>query len=465
MNKMQFIKTTLTLFAVIAMSFTMNAQCGIFTDSPKEEDGLVAHSLYRDAVKANDLDGAFENWKKAFEIAPAANGKNHLHFSDGRKIYRNFFDKETDEAKKKDYVAKVLSLYDGQIGCYGEKGQDVFLIGRKGYDMYYYYTKYIGDDPYGTIHEVLKSAVEKGGNNIEDILLVPYAGVVVNLFTNEKISKEGARAVYDQLNGIADHNIANNKAVADRFSQAKLSMNQTFAKIENNIFDCAYFKAKVRPEYDAAPNDPAVLESLIRILKRQGCEETDAFLVELEGKWAQYAAAENAKRQEEFNANNPNVMAKKFYDAGDYNGAIAKYNEALAQESDPSKQAGYKFSIASIQGRKLKQYSKARSTALEAARLRPGWGNPFMLIADLYATSASRCGDDWDNRMAVLAAIEMYRKAKSTDPSVSDDANKKIGRYLNARPAKQEGFMRKVSEGDRVKVGCWIGETVTVKFK
>jgi len=464
-NKMQLIKSTLFLFAVLAISYTSNAQCGIFTDSPKGQDGMVAHNIYRDAVKAKDYAGALENWKKAFEIAPAANGKNHLHYSDGRKIYKSLLESETDEAKKKAYVNTILSLYDGQITCYGTKGQDVFLRGRKAYDMYYYYTKYLGDDPYGLIRGELKTTFEKGGNDVEDILLDPYAGVIVNLFTNEKVTKEEARAIYEQLNAVADYNIANNAAKAERFTAAKKSMNQTFAKIENHIFDCEYFKVKMRPEYDAAPNDPVVLENLIRTLKRQGCQESDDFMKELEGKWAKYAAAENASRKAEFEANNPNVMAKKMYDAGDYNGAIAKYEEALTQETDPSKKAGYKFSIASIQGRKMKQYSKARSSALEAASLRPGWGDPYMLIGDLYATSASRCGDDWNNRMAVLAAIEMYQKAKSTDSSVTDDANKKIGRYLDARPAKQEGFMRKVKEGDRESVGCWIGGTVTVKFK
>jgi len=134
-------------------------------------------------------------------------------------------------------------------------------------------------------------------------------------------------------------------------------------------------------------------------------------------------------------------------------------------ETDQSKKAGYQFSIASIQGRKLKQYSKARTSARAAAKMRSGWGDPYMLIGDLYATSASRCGDDWNQRLAVLAAIEMYGRAKSVDPGVAADASKKIGRYLSARPTQEEGFMRGVKSGNTAKVGCWIGETVTVKFK
>lgn len=468
MDLRQLFKGTFLLLAALMVSNTLTAQCGTFSESPKEEDGMIAHSLYRDAVKADKLEDAFANWKTAYEIAPAANGSNYLHFSDGRKIHRHFFDNATDAAKKKEHVDIILSLYDGQMKCYGEayeKGQDTYLLGRKGYDMFYYFTDYLGDNPYQSVVDVLAMAVDKGGNSIEDIILVPYANSVVQLFAKEKMTKEKARTIYTQLNTIADENIANNKKSGDRFKAAKAAMNQEFAQIEYHIFDCDYFTAKLKPEYATKSSDPVFLEEAIKTLKRQGCEDSNPFLVELEGKWSVYAAEINAQRQAEFEANNPAVMASKLYKSGDYAGAIAKYEEAMAAETDQSKKAGYQFSIASIQGRKLRQYSTARASARAAASMRPGWGDPYMLIADLYATSASSCGDDWNQRLAVLAAIEMYGKAKSIDSSVASDASNKIGRYLAARPNQEEGFMRGVKEGQSATVGCWIGETVTIKFK
>ena len=468
MDMRQLFKTAFFLLTTLLLSNTLIAQCGTFKESTKEEDGMIAHSLYRDAVKAKNFEEAFPNWKKAYEIAPAANGKNHLHYSDGRKIHRYFFDKASDATEKQKHVDAILRLYDEQLQCYGDaykKGQDSYLLGRKGYDMFYYFTDYLGDKPYQKVMETLKMAVEKGGNNIEDIVLVPYAGAVVQLFAKDNISKEDARAIYTQLNKIADYNIADNAKSAERFKASKAAMNQEFAQIEYHIFDCDYFVNKLKPEYATKSEDPAFLEEAIKTLKRQGCETSNPFLAELESKWAKYAAEINAKRQAEFEANNPAVVANKLYKSGDYKGAIAKYEEAMAAETDPHKKAGYQFSIASIQGRKLKQYSKARQNARAAAKMRSGWGAPYMLIADLYASSASKCGDDWNQRLAVLAAIEMYTKAKAIDPSVADEASKKIGRYLAARPEKQEGFMRGVKEGQKTKVGCWIGETVTVKFK
>ncbi len=445
-------------------SVALSAQCSTFDESPKGEDGLVAHQLYRDAVKAGDLMGAYENWEKAYTIAPAANGKNYLHYADGRKILKIKFDESSDEAQKQELLDRILKLYDEQITCYGEDGQEAYLTGRKAYNVFYYYQKYV-PNPDDMLQGALEKTVKLAGNDIEDIILVPYATVVVNQFANEKMDKAAARGVYDELNAIADYNIANNAAVADRWTQAKDAMNGVFNRIERNIFDCDYFVNKLEPAYRQDADNIELIESTIRDLKRQGCDDTVPLLKELEGKYAVWAQKENASRVAEFEANNPASIAKKLYDQGDNAGAIAKYQEAADAETDPEKKAGYMFSIASIQGRKLKQYSTARSTALAAAKMRPNWGRPYMLIGDLYASSARSCGNDWNQRMAVLAAIDKYAYGRSIDPSVADEAGNKIGKYAGSKPEKKDGFMQGIKEGDTAKVGCWIGETVRVSFK
>lgn len=445
-------------------SVALSAQCGTFDESPKGEDGLVAHQLYRDAVKAKDLAGAYENWEIAYSVAPAANGKNYLHYADGRTILTDKFGKSTDEAEKQKLVDRILKLYDEQVTCYGENGQEAFLLGRKAYDVFYYYQKYVAE-PDDMLQGLLEKTVKLAGNDIEDIILVPYATVVVNQFAAEKMDKAAARGVYDQLNAITDHNIANNAASGARFKQAKESMNGVFAKIERNIFDCAYFVKKLEPAYRQDAENIQVIENTIRELKRQGCEASEPLLAELEGKYAAWAQKENANRIAEFEANNPASIAKKLYDQGDNAGAIAKYQEAADAETNPEKKAGYMFSIASIQGRKMKKYSKARSTALAAAKMRPNWGRPYMLIGDLYASSARSCGSDWNQRLAVLAAIDKYSYARSIDPSVASEAGNKIGKYAASKPEKKDGFMQGIKAGDTAKVGCWIGETVRVSFK
>jgi len=456
-----------TLCLIVALQFTATssyAQCGTFVDSSQEDEGLEAHNLYRDAVKAGDFEGAYDNWMKAYTIAPAANGKNHLHYSDGRKILKNKFEKAPDEAAKQEAVNTILKLYDEQIQCYGKNGQDAYLTGRKAYNSFYYYKKYLQDSDQ-VIFDMCKLTVEKAGNNLEDIVLVPYASVVVNLFAAEKIDKAGARAVHSKLNEIADHNIANNAKSGERFKAAQASMNGTFAKIEAHIFDCDYFVNKVRPDYEADPDTPANLEKIIRVLKRRGCDETEPFLVELEGKYKAYADAENARRKADWQANNPAVIAKRLRDSGDYDGAIAKYQEAVDKAGSDGDKAPYILRIAQIEYSNKKNYGKARTLAKQAAGMKSGWGSPYMMLGDIYARMSKRCKEDWDTRLAILAALDKYRKAKSVDPSVADEANKRIRTYSAAKPEKSEGHMRGVDAGQVVTCGCGVGESVKVSFK
>ena len=137
---------------------------------------------------------------------------------------------------------------------------------------------------------------------------------------------------------------------------------------------------------------------------------------------------------------------------------------AIDQETDNAKKAKHHFSIASILFRKLKRYNDARKEAKVAASLNPSFGRPHMLIGDMYATTARSCGDSWNQRLAILAAVDKYNKAASVDPSAADEAKSKAGKYRSSFPAKDEGFMRGVKAGTTQKVGCWIGETVRVRF-
>ena len=442
---------------------TAFAQCGKFKDTPKESEALEAHVLYRDAIKMKDYDGAFENWKIAYELAPAADGKRASHFSDGIVIYKHKVENEADATKRKEYYDIIMRLYDEQVKCYGNES---FVYGRKAFDMFYG----VGADGQKVTSDImdtkktLEQSVAKGGKSTEYVVMVPYATVVAQLFTDEKMDKATARSVYNQLNEICDHNIEKNAKLKAQYEYAKSSMNQVFGGIEYYIFDCAYFKEKYKPQFETDSDNPEFLKEAIQTLKRQGCDSTDVFLAQLEEKWSKYADEENAKIKAEFLQNNPGSWAKELYDAGDYDGAITKYKEAIEGESDASKQAGYYFSIASIQFRKQKSYSSARETAYKAAKLRPGWGRPYMLIGDMYGSSARSCGDSWNQRLAILAAMDKYGYAKSIDSEVAEEASSKLSKYYSSMPEKQEGFMRGVKAGQSVKVGCWIGESVKVRF-
>ncbi len=451
------------------------AQCSTWNDLENRDYLEGQHSVYRSLVKTNNFAEAMPVWKEVYEAAPAADGKRDFHYTDGIKMYMSQHEAETDETKKAKQAANIIRLYDEAAVCYEQQAiflakcgdnQDCYnkrigwLMGRKGYDMYYQLRASYEDNM-----KAFQKAVDLGGNDVEYIVFAPYGAIAVYQFKNGAIDKETARDVHRTLNEIAEYNIANNERYGAAYKQAIEAMNGSFVEIERDIFDCDYFKSKYIEDYRDNP-DPESAKNLYNLLKLRGCptDDSDAFMVELKQTYEDWAAEENAKKKAEFEANNPGILANKAYKAGDYQGALDKYEEAINGEGDPVQKSMYHFSRASILFRKLKQYNKARSEAREAIKLNPNFGRAYSLVGDMYATTARSCGDSWNQRLAILAAVDKYSKAKSVDAKIADEVNKKIGKYRASFPPKDEGFMRGVKVGTTERVGCWIGESVKVRF-
>ncbi len=470
---MKFTKLALVILSISLFSQGLIAQCTTWANLDNREYLEGQHSVYRGLVKSENYTEALAPWKTVYEAAPAADGKRDFHYTDGITIYKALLEKEADAAKKQEYIDIVLRLYDEAIACYEAKAislkggtDEVYatrisdLYARKGYDMYYYFRT-----PYPETMTALQESLDKGGMNAPYTVIAPYADIAVYQFTNEAIDKAEARQIHDALIALAEENESNGNQYATYYTQAKEAAIGKFREIEDYIFDCDYFKELWMPEYEENKDDPQYAKDLYNKLRQRGCEDGDPFLDELKKKYEVWAAAENARIKAEYEANNPGIQAKKAYDAGDFDGAIAKYRDAISNADSNDDKASYHFSIASILFRKKKQYGTARSEARTAAELRPNWGRPYMLIGDMYATGARNCGDSWNQRLAILAAVDKYSYAKSIDPEVADEADNKIGRYRSSYPMKDEGFMRGVKAGQSQTVGCWIGETVKVRFQ
>ena len=83
----KMLRVVFLLAGVLYLATPMNAQCGTFADASDPNQAEEFHVLYRQDVK-NNPEAAFENWQKAYEAAPAADGTRDFHFTDGIKIYK-----------------------------------------------------------------------------------------------------------------------------------------------------------------------------------------------------------------------------------------------------------------------------------------------------------------------------------------------------------------------------------------
>ncbi|MCO6475758.1 MAG: hypothetical protein J5I94_04015 [Phaeodactylibacter sp.] len=461
----------ISFIAFVLLSFSsasLMAQCETWNNSPKKEEAENAHVLYRGIVKGKDaaeleqlsaeeFKMAYNNWKKAYDIAPAADGQRPSHYSDGRNLLKVKYKRATDEAEKKEIAAKILELYDQQAQCYEN---EAFLMGRKAFDMFYM-------PEYGyreSTYEAFKKALELGGMDSEYILLEPMAQILVYFYKSDKVDQVEAQRVYTQLEEIADYNVENNERFGQYYESSKARMSAHFKEIEDEVFDCTYFKKKLLPQYEENKDSLKIIQYVYVKLRQQGCDTTEAKMMEIRSTYEALAARINAELEVERRKNNPCYDASQLQQEGEYSRALTRYEECLETTTDAEARAQVYYSIASIKLYRQNNTGGAVSAARQAASLKSGWGRPYLLIGDAYAKMGRNC-DDWESRLAVLAAIEKYAYARSIDPEVADDANKRIGQYSDAMPARQDGFMRGLKEGQSVSVGCGIGETVKLRFK
>jgi tetratricopeptide (TPR) repeat protein len=479
MIKMSTKISSLVGLMIIALTSVSMGQevCKTWNDSPQKEEGENAHSVYRQALKTGDWQLAYENWQIAYEIAPAADGKRDFHFTDGIKIYQQFMKESQDEAKKAEYKKEIIRLYKECAACYEAKVIEMndcddacykakvgYFMGRLGYEMFYNLNA-----PYEKNYEVFAKAINYNKVGAEYIVLEPMAHIAVYQYQQGKLDKDQMVELYDNLMALADYNIENDVQYGEYYESTKIRTQSVFKQVEKEIFDCDYFKENLVPKYEANPEDFEVLKYVYSKLKTQGCAPDDPVLMKIKREYEILAKDYNASVLEEYEANNPHVKAKRLYDEGKYKEAIKEYEKAVAKaeaEGNVDKQGEYYFRIASIQGRKLKSFESARSNARKAAKYKENWGRPYMLIGDLYAMSSRSCGKTrWEHTLAVLAAIDKYYYAKSIDPEVADEASSRMAKYNGSKPDKEEGFMMGYQKGQKLKVPCWIGETITLRFK
>ena len=94
--------------------------------------------------------------------------------------------------------------------------------------------------------------------------------------------------------------------------------------------------------------------------------------------------------------------------------AVEFYLYAFEGEEDELNKAQYAFRLAQTHAAMSKNKT-AKSYALKALSLRSGWGDPYILIGDLYAKTSRKCGElktEFLKRVGYWAAIDKYEKAK-----------------------------------------------------
>jgi tetratricopeptide (TPR) repeat protein len=465
---------------LVSFSSQLSAQCESWEAHPDgKESAMEQHVIYRRLFEAKKYDEAFPLWEKLFAYVTTPKESKSVHFLDGITMYKVMAKAEKDKEKKKVLVEKMMKLYDDMAGCLGEKSTD---RAYEGYNIYYV------RGPKALAIKMFEKSIELGKKETHNMVLVPMAQLTVSMFmrNNPDYNDDYMRKLYETLKGIVDYNVEKKSKDAAAYQTKWEKVNKEFGKIGDKIWGCDFHVKEWKSKFEADKNNMEQNKEILKILKRKCGVENELYIAvdAIYGPWnrarldsiaeANFEALCNYKK-----GNYKESKSQKARKAGDavkadslkavafewYEKSLEDASSENCEISDAEK-GDLAYRLADNYYRKG-AYSKARSLCNKAASLKPGWGNPYMLIGTMYASSGKRCsggkGTGWDAQVVAWAAMDMWSKAKKIDPSVAEKANKQIYKYKKYLPTKGEIFQRGLAVGSSYKVGCWINTTTTIR--
>ncbi len=409
-------------------------------------------SLMQTSAKAEAYESALKPWEEVYKNCPASSKNIYLY---GPRMFKDFHEKETDPAKKKQYLDKIMEIYDQRITYFGNDDAEGTILAYKTYD----YMELMGDQAdQKVIYEWLGKAV----NDMKDEMypLDAYSYYMVSslsLYLNDNSLRDQYLNDYFTVMGYVDEAIskstsANDTANAEYLGMVKDGIVQGL--VGSGAGDCntltEYYADKIEPN----KTNKDFLNEVVNSLSAVGCNDTETY----------FTASEYLYHLE------PNVsaalgLANKGLKDRDYETAVRYYTEAAKLETDRNKSSDYLMQLARIFSNQ-RNFARARSAAYDALEYNQNNGAAYILIAQLYATSANSIFAETEKSgLVYCAAVDKLQRARAVDPSVASEVNTLINRYSAGFMDTETAFMMGYKAGESVFIPGWIGENTTVRLR
>ncbi|MEQ8926972.1 MAG: hypothetical protein RLO81_14220, partial [Fulvivirga sp.] len=353
----------------------------------------------------------------------------------GEKIYKGLMESTKDEAKQEVYFDSLMLMYDMRVQYCGEE-KDVII--RKAYENYKQNARKVTELP--KVLELFDKALELNGNNLDYYVVLPYMSAIVN---NAKYVKNLSEAEilerYDKLSEVINYNIANGTR-KEKWEDYKGKVDGMLVSVVN--IDCDFVRTNLGPRFKENPNDLKLAKKIFGFMLNGKCTDDPLWLEagkKIQEKEPEFGLAKNIALK--LKGTN-NAEAEKFF------------NQAIELTDDPSNKADMYVQLGT-----MRSGSSAREMYRKALAADPTKRDAYSAIGILYFQSFDDCAGKSDivkDRAVFLAAYDMFEKAGNT---------KMMEQAKGQFPSKEEVFTYNYTSGDAITVGCWIGETTTIRTR
>jgi len=438
-----------TKFAVLALGIMMITG-GVFAQNTGKKFGSDPdactrnYSIYKEFYKQKNYKDALPAWNKTIEICPEF---NRGVWSDGEKMFKYKIENSEDQVKKEELIDSLLWVYDQRIKYFGTDPRypEGYILGNKGVSI----LKYRPSDVQAG-YETLAKSIELQKTNSYAAVLLTYMQSSRQLFIDGFIDAEVVLNDYETVMEVVDEVLAKDPSDSD-YQTAKENIEIHFTK--SGAADCEALTTLYSAKFEEMKSDGDWLKKIANQLRKAGCSDGQLFSDASEALFVINPDSDAAHN-----------LAAMFLNQGDHEQAGEYLEKAISLGQESEELADMYYELALLKFSHFKEYQEARSLARKALEVRPNWGDPYILVGQVYVAAREQVFSDSFKRSTVFwAAVDQFIKAKSKDPEVASKANDLIMQYSKYFPNNEVVFFHTLKEGDPYKVGGWINENTTVR--
>lgn len=421
-------------------------------------------SIYAEHAKVKNYDAAYTPWKMVYENCPAINKANYSY---GEKILKHKIDNSSG-AEKDSYIQDLMVLYDASMQYFPAKYPKATVAIDKA--LVKYDNKMASDTE---LYNMLDTAFKEDRANFKNPkALYLYFSSLVDLYN---AGAKDLQLVFDTYDNVTEKVEEENKKLTKTISsllpkeeagtmtskekrkmKVATTNSESYGKIYESIdaklgalADCGNLIPLYQKNYEGKKGDINWVKRAVGRMFSKDCTDDPLFRQLFEAQLALEPSADAYLYG--------GTLKQK---AGDTNGAIADFNKAVELETDPDRKSNILYKIATTVRKRSK--SQARNYAQKAINVNASNGKAYLLIANLYATSANDCGETpFEKRAIYWKAAEMARQAGRVDPSLSGRASRSAASYSAKAPTKTDIFNSGLA-GQTISFKCWVGGSIRV---
>lgn len=410
-------------------------------------------SLYTEYVKTGNYADAYGPWKSVFTDSPIAQSGI---YTNGAKILHWMVANAKTGEEQLAYAEELQALYEQRIKYLDQLNKivknptsEASIRGTQAHDYISYNPKVDVDKAYS----LLRNAVNMSKGESEYYIL----GDLMKI-SNQKYKKDGESHREDLLQDYLDCSNYINSVIAGIedekvLEQARSTKDNIDAYFVNSgAADCESLQTIYADKVEENKTNLEYLHKVVSVMGMLKCTSSDAYFAAAEYAHAISPSSETAKSLGLLYARKRN----------DYNKALEYFDQAIELEEDAFKKADLYYTAAVILNQ-IDKRTTAKTYLQKSIQLNPNDGNPYILLAQMYAGNHKWCDETALNQCTFYVVIDKLQTAKRVDPSVADKANELIRTYSEYTPKIEDLFMLNLKKGDTVEVKGWINETTTIR--